>query len=179
MTEMTPERARNLASFLEEHVMPKMVCFGNSAVSEAFEFLHSWADEQDAKKEGVRGQPLPPEIDATLRREAAEEVVIVDQSQPRLNTGPSIDAALADFTCHMKHKLLMTRHRPHWSRCDVGTLLARAREELDELEQAYESEGCDRKDVVREAADVANFCMMIADNMQWAGTRAYDSHEGD
>jgi hypothetical protein len=55
-------------------------------------------------------------------------------------------------------------------------LLARAREELDELEDAIERD--DRKEIVREAADGANFLMMIADNEQWAGTRKWNSGEG-
>jgi len=92
------------------------------------------------------------------------------------NTRVGIDAALEDFTTHMRHKLLLTRHRPHWSKCDPHSLISRAREELAELEAALAAD--DRKGAVREAADVANFCMMIADNEQWAGTRPYDSHEG-
>lgn len=94
----------------------------------------------------------------------------------RENTREDIDAALADFTTHMRHKLLLTRHRPHWSGSSTGFLIDRARQELEELAEAFKSE--DRKAVVREAADVANFCMMIADNEQWAGTRPWDSKEG-
>lgn len=92
------------------------------------------------------------------------------------NSRDGIDAALNDFTTHMRHKLLMTRHRSHWSKAEQLFLLSRAREELDELEEALDSET--RKSVVREAADAANFCMMIADNAQWDGTRSWDSHEG-
>ena len=92
------------------------------------------------------------------------------------NTRTGIDAALEDFTIHMKHKLLLTRHRPHWANSNLRFLMGCAGEELDELQAAIKSG--DRKSIVREAADVANFCMMIAHNAQWSGTRAWDSHEG-
>jgi len=95
---------------------------------------------------------------------------------PRENTREGIDEALADFTTHMRHKLLCVRHRPHWKESSIAFLLARAKEELVELEEAIASG--DRKAVVREAADVANFIMMISDNEQWSGTRQADSHEG-
>lgn len=94
----------------------------------------------------------------------------------RENTREGIDAALADFTTHMRHKLLLTRHRPHWENCKRGFLMDRLREEVSELEKAISTGN--RKSIVREAADVANFAMMIADNEQWDGTRPWDSHEG-
>jgi NTP pyrophosphatase (non-canonical NTP hydrolase) len=95
---------------------------------------------------------------------------------PRENTRDGIDEAVADFVVHMKHKLLMTRHRPHWKDCDLVFLLERLCEEVDELKDAIARR--DRKETIREAADVANFAMMIADNEQWAGTRAWNSHDG-
>lgn len=94
----------------------------------------------------------------------------------RENTSSGIDEAVADFTVHMKHKLLMTRHREHWSTLDTDTLFDRLREELEELRMAIVHD--DRKSIISEAADVANFAMMIADNAQWAGTRGWTSHEG-
>lgn len=94
----------------------------------------------------------------------------------RENTRECIDAALDDFAVHMRHKLLLTRHRPHWKRVDMPVLLDRLCEEVEELRAAMRRG--DRKEVVREAADVANFAMMIADNEQWAGTRPWDSKEG-
>lgn len=94
----------------------------------------------------------------------------------RDNTREGIDAAIKDFAVHMKHKLLLTRHRPHWKTCDQGFLHSRLLEEAEELLAAIECG--DRKSIVREAADVANFAMMLADNAQWDGTRPWDSHEG-
>ncbi len=92
------------------------------------------------------------------------------------NTSTGIDEAVKDFTTHMKHKLLMTRHRTHWSTLDTDLLFDRLREELEELRMAIVHDN--RKEIVREAADVANFAMFIADNAQWAGTRGWTSHEG-
>lgn len=94
----------------------------------------------------------------------------------RENTRKGIDAALSDFVVHMRHKLLLTRHRPHWKNIAIDFLFSRLEEEVRELRASIDAG--DRKEVVREAADVANFAMMIADNEQWAGTRTWDSHEG-
>jgi NTP pyrophosphatase (non-canonical NTP hydrolase) len=94
----------------------------------------------------------------------------------RENTRRGIDDAVADFAIHMKHKLLLTRHRAHWKALSVEALCSRMEEEVKELREAIK--GGDRKAVVLEAADVANFAMMIADNEQWAGTRDWRSHEG-
>ena len=94
----------------------------------------------------------------------------------RENTREGIDAALNDFMTHMRHKLLLTRHRDHWKELPLALLLERVKEEVVELEEALASG--DRKKVVRECADVANFLMFIADNEQWAGSREWDSHEG-
>lgn len=92
------------------------------------------------------------------------------------NSREGIDAALNDFVVHMSHKLLLTRHRPHWSDSTTAFLLKRLKDEVVELEKAYKDDK--RKDIVRECADVANFAMMIADNEQWSGTRPWDSLEG-
>ncbi len=97
-------------------------------------------------------------------------------SRPTENTSSDIDEAVSDFTIHMKHKLLMTRHRSHWSTLDTDLLFDRLREELEELRMAIVHG--DRKAIVSEAADVGNFAMMIADNAQWGGTRDWNSHEG-
>ena len=87
----------------------------------------------------------------------------------RENTRVGIDASVEDFSIHMKHKLLLTRHRPHWKNCSLQFLFDRLILEVDELQDAIENS--DSKSTIREAADVANFAMMIADNEQWAGDR--------
>lgn len=100
----------------------------------------------------------------------------MDCNDRRQNNRKCIDAALDDFVVHMKHKLLLTRHRKHWKHLPHRLLHQRVLEEAGELLAAIESG--DRKAVVREAADVANFAMMVADNAQWSGTREWNSHQG-
>jgi len=92
------------------------------------------------------------------------------------NTTDGINEAVANFSTHMKHKLLLTRHRPHWDGSSKLFLFDRMKDEMLELGLALDSG--ERKSIVREAADVANFAMMIADNAQWEGTRPVDSREG-
>jgi NTP pyrophosphatase (non-canonical NTP hydrolase) len=71
------------------------------------------------------------------------------------------------FAEEMEKKLQENDHKVHWSDCDMDYLMSRTEQELDELLKAI----VDLKfgigtseDVIKEAADVANFVMMIADN---------------
>jgi len=57
----------------------------------------------------------------------------------------------------MEKKLRENDYKKHWSNCDHQYLLNRLKEEVTELEKPM-------WDVIEEAADVANFAMMIADN---------------
>jgi hypothetical protein len=82
------------------------------------------------------------------------------------NTREGIDAAIADFTVHMRHKLLLNRNQDHWSGTSPAFLLMRAKGEMAELELAFTAP-VSRQAIVRECADVAALCMMIADNVQW------------
>lgn len=65
------------------------------------------------------------------------------------------------FSHEMQAKLNENSHKGEtWPRFSQRQLLNRLKQETGELERAIES----GKDVVEEAADVANFAMMIADN---------------
>ena len=68
--------------------------------------------------------------------------------------------SLAWFTNAMQTELDNNRHKGGWGSMSQKWLLRRLRQETKELERAI-AEG---KNVVEEAADVANFAMMIADN---------------
>ncbi len=51
-----------------------------------------------------------------------------------------------------------------WQKCDVMWLLSRLKEEVEELEEALESKNS-LEEAPDECADVANFAMMISDNL--------------
>ncbi len=77
---------------------------------------------------------------------------------------------VAAFAMLMEEKLLLNDHRPGWKNDAVGALVARLYEEVRELVCAArdprDRDPADRRDpaeIGREAADVANFAMMIAD----------------
>lgn len=83
--------------------------------------------------------------------------------------------ALHSFQGVMFEKLAANRHKGGWSQDTIARLLERLEGELVELRQALDTwskappvtskeEEAARK-VAREAADVANFAMMIADNV--------------
>jgi hypothetical protein len=70
------------------------------------------------------------------------------------------------FARQMELKLRENDHKGGWSQCSTWWLLSRLREEVNELEQTmYAAAAGDVcvDHVVSEAADVANFAMMIAD----------------
>ena len=64
------------------------------------------------------------------------------------------------FALAMEEQLQANDHKPGWQGDSCYSLFVRLREEADELLMALRDHG----DVQKEAADVANFAMMIADN---------------
>ena len=79
------------------------------------------------------------------------------------------------FSEHMERKLSEHDDRPGWIGCDAYWLLERMKEERKELVAALRkleaSDGGIKTNglalrVIEEAADVANFAMMIADNLR-------------
>jgi len=77
------------------------------------------------------------------------------------------------FAMAMESKLRMNDEKGGWKDCDNSWLLQRAREELDELEKAMLSRNSTPLDIQNECADVANFVMMITDNIK-SNQRNYD-----
>ncbi|MGG4288345.1 hypothetical protein ABEW81_11165 [Priestia megaterium] len=65
------------------------------------------------------------------------------------------------FADQMEEKLRENDHKGGWEDCDYGYLIPRLGEEVNELVQAIVSG--QTVSIVKEAADVANFAMMIAD----------------
>lgn len=64
------------------------------------------------------------------------------------------------FAQEMEGQLQENDHKDGWEERSAKWLLNRLKQEVGELERAIEN----KKNVVDEAADVANFAMMIADN---------------
>lgn len=65
------------------------------------------------------------------------------------------------FADAMESKLRENDHKRPWYCLDMRTLSRRMTQEREELRRAVEAG--DPAEVLREAADVANFCMMTAD----------------
>ena len=68
------------------------------------------------------------------------------------------------FSNNMYIKLRENAHKAHWNTVTTEWLLNRCMEEFEELKEALANE--DPGEIAREAADVANFAMMIADNVR-------------
>lgn len=66
------------------------------------------------------------------------------------------------FAAMMERKLQANEHKGGWQDDTALALLRRLREEADELERCLQV-GMSAPTVAYEAADVANFAMMIAD----------------
>jgi len=66
------------------------------------------------------------------------------------------------FAQAMEVKLAKNDHKGGWAESNVKDLFQRLREEVDELERAIE--GGNVYEITLEAADIANFAMMICDN---------------
>jgi NTP pyrophosphatase (non-canonical NTP hydrolase) len=76
---------------------------------------------------------------------------------------PHEEYALVDrLAQHMRVKLAANSDRPHWEHSGGPYLFKRLREEVEELLQAINN----GEDAWAEAADVANFAAMIADNQE-------------
>ena len=89
-------------------------------------------------------------------------------SDEHLITGELRDAsvdreAVFDFAEKMVLKLEKNRHKQHWSVCDTIYLFDRLFTEVVELKEALD--GKPVEDIISECCDVANFAMMIADNL--------------
>lgn len=87
-----------------------------------------------------------------------------------VNLDIELRPVLKEFVMEMERKLRINDHKTGWHDCAIEWLLNRAYEELDEVRDAYKNRGDiysgDHQKIIMECADVANFMMMIADNVQ-------------
>jgi hypothetical protein len=84
----------------------------------------------------------------------------------------SIHRGLNNFKGIMQLKLMENAHKGTWDTCTYQYLRDRLSEELKEVDEKI-SEG-DYLDAREELADVANFCMMISDNISYGRFGNYD-----
>lgn len=86
----------------------------------------------------------------------------------RLRETLPLRPVVAWFAQQMETVLLANDHKGGWDPSDIGYLKDRLREECVELEMALDARPNDQAQ--REAVDVANFAMMIADSLRPEGT---------
>lgn len=68
------------------------------------------------------------------------------------------------FKRMMDTKLHENKHKGHWAKLDWTLLFGLMVAEVEELKEELDQPDHDAVAIAREAADVANFAMMIADN---------------
>jgi NTP pyrophosphatase (non-canonical NTP hydrolase) len=74
-----------------------------------------------------------------------------------------VRAEVAAFAIAMERRLRANDHKGDWKDCDSAYLIRRLREECDELSDEVTLFNLRQGRVTREAADVANFALMLAD----------------
>ena len=74
-----------------------------------------------------------------------------------------IRPAILKLAAAMEEKLRQNEHKGGWNACDHEYLLNRLLDEYQELVKAVAE--YDAEAILEEAADVANFCVMIVDNV--------------
>lgn len=79
-----------------------------------------------------------------------------------MRNGEQIQLDMALLESAMKQKLQENEHKGYWADDSLLSLAKRAQEELDELVDAILTKPA--VEIIREAADVANFAMMICSN---------------
>lgn len=117
----------------------------------------SWHESQDwldrekipCKGELVSGGKIPP--DCPLKDYQPER-------KPR--------ESLQWFIEQMEHTLKDNDYKGGWERCSQDWLLARLIGEVGEL-ALHRAEGENERRIIKECTDVANFAMMIADNLRF------------
>lgn len=116
-------------------------------------------------------------VPRTLERDHVIAIVKASADHEyREEPAPGARQAVGWFACWMEAKLAANDHKGHWSTCGFGYLSTRLHQEAKELSRALQafrpaddvSRASAARSIVQEAADVANFAMMIADNArQW------------
>ncbi len=108
----------------------------------------------------------PAQVGLTMEDAAAAMVKVMFQNKNLPNPVITPRPCVVSFAAQMEKKLLDNDFKGGWSDSDVEYLIERLRDEVDELEKAVYSESKTGKEITLEAADVANYSMMIADKLK-------------
>lgn len=85
-------------------------------------------------------------------------------AEPPPDPQPGLRPEVRAFAEVMEAQLRRNDHKPGWKHDEPDALLKRLREETEELQEVCDEQTSDSgPEILREAADVANFAMMIAD----------------
>jgi hypothetical protein len=108
-----------------------------------------FTSQQPASKTETSAPPVPP-INITINVNSGEE---------NLPLRPEV----LDFAMNMETKLLKNEHKGGWGGMTIEELIAHIEDELGELKAAIHL-NLSAEEVRFEAADTANFFMMLAEN---------------
>ncbi len=79
---------------------------------------------------------------------------------------------IMQFAEEMEIKLRENDHKGGWEHCNYSSLIEKLEQEIQEIKELFTCKECSADtpypssylELIREAADVANYAMMIADN---------------
>lgn len=94
---------------------------------------------------------------------------MVDENQRLKQEFEQVRPSVQWFALQMEKKLQENDHKVHWNECGIDYLMSRMVQEYGELVAAVwdlREENGSPEAVISEAADVANFVHMIADNLR-------------
>lgn len=88
---------------------------------------------------------------------------IIEELENQLEQFQSLRPEVQRFALAMEERLKANDHKGGWENCTTSYLWRRLVEESGELEEELAKDLTDGRVVLHEAADVANFAMMLAD----------------
>lgn len=172
---MSEEQNQRLASKITETIMPEIQQLIEKARAEGRAEIVTLAVEpsEDEMPPMLTARALVERFTLAMASEEgisdSEMIALIEKHDAardaRIRAEALMEAAdirqeVSWFSLEMERKLKANDHKGGWRDCSMDYLFRRLREEMDELALA---EG---DDIIDEAADVANFAMMIADRLR-------------
>lgn len=115
-----------------------------------------WFPYDDTKEQGTEFSISSSDID--------DLIALLQELKGAVTPRP----AVGWFAEQMELRLRANDHKGGWKNCRVFLLLNRLFDEARELYDAVCYAQSDTKNIIQECADIANFAMMIADNIKEA-----------